>query len=70
MKRKEYRVKVKLIFETYMDHSQESMKKAEADVNRVLKDYLKDKKLNIVSLFEDKPPRIICKAERYEETTN
>ena len=53
-----------------MDHSQESMKKAEADVNRVLKDYLKDKKLNIVSLFEDKPPRIICKAERYEKTTN
>lgn len=70
MKRKEYRVKVKLIFETYMDHSQESMKKAESDVNRVLKDYLKDKKLNIVSLFEDKPPRIICKAERYEKTTN
>lgn len=70
MKRKEYRVKVKLIFETYMDHSQESMKKAEEDVNRVLKDYLKHKKLNIVSLFEDKPPRIICKAERYEETTN
>lgn len=70
MKRKNYKVKVKLIFETTMDHSQESMKKAEADVNRVLKDYLKDKKLNIVSLFEDKPPRIICKAERYEKKTN
>lgn len=66
MKRKNYRVKVKLIFETYMEHSQESMKKAENDVNRVLQDYLKDKKLNIVSLFEDKPPRIICKAEKYE----
>lgn len=66
MKRKNYRVKVKLIFETYMVHSQESMKKAENDVNRVLQDYLKDKKLNIVSLFEDKPPRIICKAEKYE----
>lgn len=66
MKRKNYRVKVKLIFETYMDHSQESMKKAENDVNRVLQDYLKDKKLNIVSLFEGKPPRIICKAEKYE----
>ena len=66
MKRKNYRVKVKLIFETYMDHSQESMKKAENDVNRLLQDYLKDKKLNIVSLFEDKPPRIICKAEKYE----
>ena len=64
MKMKNYRVKVKLIFETYMNHSQESMKKAEKDVNRVLEDYLKNKKLNIVSLFEDKPPRIICKAEK------
>ena len=70
MKRKQYRVRVKLIFETYMNHSQESMKKAEEEVNRVLNDYLKNKKLNIVSLFEDKPPRIICKAEKYEETTN
>ena len=67
MKMKKYKVKVKLVFETYMDHSQESMKKAEEDVNRVLQDYLKDKKLNIVSLFEDKPPHIICKAVRYEE---
>ena len=64
MKMKNYRVKVKLIFETYMNHSQESMKKAEKDVNRVLEDYLKNKKLNIVSLFEDKPPRIICMAEK------
>lgn len=64
MKMKNYRVKVKLIFETYMNHSQESMKKAEKDVNRVLEDYLKNKKLNIVSLFEDTPPRIICKAEK------
>ena len=42
MKRKNYKVKVKLIFETTMDHSQTSMQKAQEDVNRVLTDYLKD----------------------------
>lgn len=36
MKRKNYKVKVKLIFETTMDHSQTSMQKAQEDVNRVL----------------------------------
>ncbi len=66
MKRKKYKVKVKLIFETTMDHSQESMEKAEQDVKRVLNDYLKDKKLNILNLFENEPPRIICKAEKYD----
>lgn len=68
--RKNYKVRVKLIFETSMDHSQESMKKAEADVRRVLSDYLKDKKLNILSLFEEQPPHIICKAEKYDEKSN
>ena len=53
MKRKNYKVKVKLIFETTMDHSQTSMKKAQEDVNRVLTDYLKDKKLNVLNLFND-----------------
>ena len=66
MKIKRYKVKVKLIFETIMDHSQESMEKAEQDVKRVLNDYLKDKKLNILNLFENEPPRIICKAEKYD----
>ena len=63
MKRKNYKVKVKLIFETSMDHSQTSMKKAQDDVNRVLTDYLKDKRLNILNLFNDKPPRILYKVE-------
>ena len=66
MKRKNYKVKVKLIFETTMDHSQTSMKRAEQDVNRVLNDYLKNRKLNILNLFEDEPPKIICKAEKYD----
>jgi hypothetical protein len=66
MKRKNYKVKVKLVFETTMDHSQTSMKKAQEDVNRVLTDYLKDKKLNILNLF-DNPPHIIYKVEKLDD---
>ena len=36
MKRKNYKVRIKLTFETTMDHSQTSMKKAKEDINRVL----------------------------------
>ncbi len=67
MKRKNYKVKIKLIFETTMDHSQTSMKKAQEDVNRVLTDYLKDKKLNILNLFKDNPPHIIYKVEKMDD---
>lgn len=70
MKRKNYKVRIKLIFETTMDHSQTSMKKAQEDVNRVLTDYLKDKKLNILNLFEDEPPRLVYKVEKYDEKKN
>lgn len=63
MKRKNYSVKVKLIFETTMDHSQTSMRKAQEDINRVLTDYLKNRKLNILNLFEN-PPHIIYKVEK------
>ena len=66
MKRKNYKVSVKLIFETTMDHSQTSMKKAQEDVDRVLTNYLKGKKINILNLFE-KPPRIIYKVEKKNE---
>lgn len=67
MRRKNYKVNIKLIFETSMDHSQTSMRKAEEDVNRVLTDYLKNKKLNILNLFDDKPPRIIYKVELLDD---
>ena len=70
MKRKNYKVKIKLIFETTMDHSQTSMKKAQEDVNRVLTDYLKDKKLNILNLFKDNPPHIIYKVEKNDDENN
>lgn len=59
---KRYRVKVKLVFETTMDHSQTSMKKAEEDVNRLVKDYLNNEKLDITKLFDEKP-RVIYKVE-------
>ena len=69
MKRKNYKVTVKLIFETTMDHSQTSMEKAQEDVNRVLTDYLKGKKLNILNLF-DTPPRIIYRVEKNDKERN
>lgn len=67
MKRKKYKVRIKLIFETSMDHEQVNMEKARQDVDRVLTDYLKNRKLNILNLFEDKPPRIIYKVEKYDK---
>jgi len=63
MKMKRYRIKVKLVFETTMDHSQTSMKKAQEDVNRLVKDYLNNEKLNILKLFDEKP-RVIYKVEK------
>ena len=59
MKRKSYRVKVKLIFETTMDHSQTSMKKAQEDVDRVLTDYLKNTRTVLICLINDLPRKHI-----------
>lgn len=67
MKRKKYKVRIKLIFETSMDHEQVNMERAKQDVDRVLTEYLKNRKLNILNLFEDKPPRIIYKVEKYDK---
>ena len=63
MKMKRYRVKVKLVFETTMDHSQTSMKKAQEDVNRLVNASLNNEKLNITKLFDEKP-RVIYKVEK------
>lgn len=60
---KKYKVKIKLIFETTMYHSQTSMKKTKEDINRVITHYLKGKKVNILNLFNT-TPRIICKVEK------
>jgi len=66
MKRKNYKVIVKLIFETAMNHEQTSMEKAKADVDRVLTNYLKGKKMNVLNLFNE-PPHIIYKVEKINE---
>ncbi len=60
---KKYKVRIKLIFETTMYHSQTSMKKTKEDINRVITHYLKGKKVNILNLFNT-TPRIICKVEK------
>ena len=60
---KKYKVKIKLIFETTMYHSQTRLKKTKEDINRVITHYLKGKKLNILNLFNT-TPRIICKVEK------
>lgn len=60
---KKYKVKIKLIFETTMYHSQTSMKKTKEDINMVITHYLKGKKVNILNLFNT-TPRIICKVEK------
>lgn len=64
MRKKAYRIKIKLTLETTLNHSQTSKKKALEDVNRVLMDYLNDKKLNILNLFDDNIPRITYKVEK------
>lgn len=61
MKRKNYKITLKIKYETTMLHSQTSAKKAVEDVVMVWTDMLKqDKTLN--ELF-DLPPQIICMAK-------
>lgn len=64
MKRKSYKITIKLVFEDTMVHSQTSMKKAIDEVKMVSLEYFKGK-------FKDNeiviPSKIICKAEKYEE---
>lgn len=62
MKRKNYKVKVKLIFETTMDHSQTSMQKAKEEVKKVVENYLKDGK-DLKTFFDNQIPQTIYKAE-------
>ena len=64
MKRKKYRIRIKIIYETSIVHEQVNMKKAKQDVSEALIDYLKNKK-NI--LFDNKLPRIIYKVEKYDK---
>lgn len=64
MKRKKYKVQVKLVFTTIMDHEQTSMENAKKDVQRVINDYIKNK-LDITKMF-DTPPHTIYKVDKYD----
>lgn len=68
MRRKIYKVKVKVQFETTMDHSQTSMEKAKQDVEKLINDYIRAG-LDIKKVFE-KPPRLIFKVEKHNGTRN
>lgn len=60
MKRKNYKITIKIKYETTMLHSGTSAEKAKADVVRVWTDLLKQNK-TLNNLFE-LPPQIICTA--------
>lgn len=59
MKRKKYRIKIKMIKETTMDHEQESMEKALQDVKVVLENSTKE---SLNQIFDSKP-KFIYKVE-------
>ena len=59
MKIKKYRIKIKMIKETTMDHKQESMEKALQDIKKVLETSRKD---NLNEIFDNKP-KFIYKVE-------
>lgn len=59
MKIKKYRIKIKMIKETTMDHEQESMEKALQDIKKVLETSTKD---NLNEIFDNKP-KFIYKVE-------
>lgn len=59
MQRKKYRIKIKMIKETTMDHEQESMEKALQDVKVVLENSTKE---SLNQIFDSKP-KFIYKVE-------
>ena len=61
MKRKNYKITIKLKYETTMLHSGTSAEKARADVVKVWTDILKQDR-TLKNLFE-LPPHIICTAK-------
>ena len=60
MKIKKYRIKIKMIKETTMDHEQESMEKALQDVKVVLENSTKE---SLNQIFDSKP-KFTYKIER------
>lgn len=52
MKRKKYRVTIKMVKEITMDHEQENMEKAKKDVKKVIENSTKD---NLNKIFDSEP---------------
>ena len=63
MKRKKYKVSVKLICNTTIDHEQTSMKKAKDDVSNLIDNYIKQG-LDLKQIFDSKP-EFTYKVEKY-----
>lgn len=61
--RKRYRIKIKMIKETTMDHEQETMEKALADIRTVIENSTKD---SLNKIF-DSEPKFIYKVEIKDE---
>ena len=64
MKRKKYKVTVKLITKTTMIHEQKNMKNAQKDIERVINDYVKNG-MDLKTIFNDKL-EFIYKVEMYD----
>lgn len=64
MKRKKYKVRVKIEYVTAMDHEQTSMERAKLDVKRLIDDYIRQG-LDLSKIFNE-PPHIIFKVEKYD----
>ena len=62
MKRKNYKITVKVNYTLTMDHSQTSMQKAKEEVKKVIENYLKDGK-DLKTFFDNQIPQTIYKAE-------
>lgn len=62
MKRKNYKITVKVNYTLTMDHSQTSMQNAKADVKKVVENYLKDGK-DLRTFFDNQIPQTIYKVE-------
>ena len=66
--KKRYRVTVKVEYEITMDHTQTSMKKAKADVQKLIDNYLdKNNNLNLRFLFNNTKPKTIYRVEIKDE---
>ena len=65
MKRKKYKVTVKVIYVATMDHEQTSIENAKNDVKKVVENYIRDG-VDIRNIF-DKAPKTTYKVVKYDK---